>query len=69
MFITGNLWPPVRLYYGKADRDVPAENTLKAAKYMKGADVRAVNVGDALDHRTAVGPAFTAAYQWFKELK
>jgi len=60
---------PVRLYYGKADRDVPPENTLKAVRYMKGADVRAVNVGDALDHQTAVGPAFTAAYEWFETLK
>lgn len=62
---------PVRLYYGKADRDVPPDNTLKAAKYMKGtgADARAVNVGDALDHQTAVGPAFTAVFRWFEELK
>lgn len=62
---------PVRLYYGKGDRDVPPENTLKAGKHMKGAgaNVRAVNVGDALDHQTAVGPAFAAAYQWFETLK
>ncbi|OGS56070.1 MAG: hypothetical protein A3J79_14120 [Elusimicrobia bacterium RIFOXYB2_FULL_62_6] len=62
---------PVRLYYGKADRDVPPENSLKAAKRMKaaGSDARAINVGDALDHQTAVGPAFTAALEWFETLK
>lgn len=59
---------PIHFYYGKADRDVPPKNAIKAYTRMKelGADVQLINVGDELDHQSAVGPSFFETHQWFE---
>jgi alpha-beta hydrolase superfamily lysophospholipase len=58
---------PVRLFHGKADRNVPFANAEVAQRRMteRGGAVELVNVGDALDHETAVIPSFVGARRFF----
>lgn len=58
---------PVRLFHGKADRNVPFANAEVAQRRMteRGGTVELVNVGDALDHETAVVPSFVGAKAFF----
>jgi hypothetical protein len=62
---------PVRLYHGKADKDVAFKNSEVAYARMSalGADVRLINVGDTLDHATATLPCLIAARAWFDALR
>ena len=59
---------PMRLFHGGADRDVPFHNSVTAAARMQalGADVQVVNVGAALDHGTALIPAFLGAFAFLQ---
>jgi pimeloyl-ACP methyl ester carboxylesterase len=58
---------PVRLYHGRADKDVPYANSEVAYARMSalGADVQLINVGDTLDHETAIMPSLLGARTWF----
>lgn len=61
---------PVRLFYGEADRDVPHENALVAARQMRllGSNVDLVNLGN-LDHTAAAVPAFIGTRLWFDQIR
>ncbi len=59
---------PVRLFHGKADRNVSFANAEVAQRRMieRGAgSVELINVGDTLDHETAVVPSFVGARGFF----
>ena len=58
---------PVRLFHGKADRNVPFANAEVAQQRLtqRGGSVELVNVGDTLDHETAVVPSFVGARRFF----
>lgn len=57
----------MRLFGAGGDRNVPFANALTAAARVQqiGADVRAVNLEDPLNHSSAVVPALIAAKEWF----
>lgn len=61
---------PMRLYHGKADTTVPYANSEVANARMSelGGTVTLVNLGDTLDHSTAVIPALRACRLWFDSL-
>lgn len=60
---------PVRLYYGRADRDVVPREALTTAAAMsrRGADVRAIDVGP-LEHDPSLLLAAPAALAWLGDL-
>jgi predicted esterase len=60
---------PIRLYYGEADVDVAPEEARAAAALFRarGADVRAISVGD-VDHEGSVLIAVPQLRAWFDEL-
>ena len=61
---------PVRLYYGSADKDVVPEEALRAEERFraKGADVIAVNVGEA-DHEGSLIAAAPLIVAWLEEME
>ena len=60
---------PVRLYYGRSDRDVPPREALQTAAEMRGrgADVTAIDVGP-YDHFASVLWATPLALAWLDKL-
>lgn len=60
---------PVRLYYGRSDRDVPPREALQTAAEMhaRGADVTATDVGP-YDHNASILHAAPLALAWLDQL-
>lgn len=60
---------PVRFYYGTRDVDVPPAESIVAAERFaaRGADARAVNVGD-VDHEGSLVEAIPLVRSWLDEL-
>ncbi|MBX9766917.1 MAG: lipase family protein [Bdellovibrionales bacterium] len=62
---------PIRLFHGAADADVPFTNSEVAARQMTalGSKIDVVNVGQHLDHHTAILPAFIGTRIWFDQIR
>jgi predicted esterase len=62
---------PVHLYQGKADTEVPYQNSEVAYARMKalGAQVELTNVGDKLDHSAAAIPSLMQSAAWFEQFR
>jgi dienelactone hydrolase len=58
---------PIRLYHGRADRDVPFGNAVVARDRMTalGGDVQLIDLGPDVDHARVVVPAALQIRAWF----
>jgi len=61
----------LRFCHGGGDTTVPIQNATAASAKFKALEVDApvINVGDTLNHGTALVPCFKEALKWFEELK